>query len=52
MSRFVVEYLTTNRHGGLEDREVVVRADSAEAAKALVAARYPQAAVHYAEAVQ
>jgi hypothetical protein len=47
MTRYVAEILTTNRHGGLVDRSVYVRAESADAARAMVAAKYPRAAIGY-----
>lgn len=47
MGRYVAEILTTNRHGGLVDRSVYVRAASEAEARALVAAKHPLAAIGY-----
>jgi hypothetical protein len=47
MSRYVAEILTTTRHGGLVDRDVYVRAESAEAARALVATKCPNAVIGF-----
>lgn len=47
MQTFVVEMLTTNRNGGLVDKAVAIRAESAEAARAIAEARYPNAAIGY-----
>lgn len=47
MTKFVVEFLTTNRHGGLVDRAVTVRAASADQARAIVQAKHPAAAIGY-----
>lgn len=47
MNTYVAELLLTNRHGGLEDRAVEVRAVSADEARAKVEAEYPAAIVGY-----
>ena len=48
MTRYVVEILTTTRSGGLVDRSIYVRAASVEAAREMVAAKYPNAAIGWA----
>jgi hypothetical protein len=45
MTTYVVEYLTTNRHGGLVDKSAKVRAASPEAAAAIIQSRNPNAAI-------
>lgn len=47
MTKYVVEMLTTNRYGGLEDKAIVIRAESADAARAIAEAKYPNAAIGY-----
>lgn len=50
MPKFAVQYLATVR-GELSDREVIVRAASADDAKSLVQSKHPAAHVHSAEQV-
>lgn len=47
MTTYVVELLTTNRHGGLVDKAITIRAESAEAARAAAQSKYPNAAIGY-----
>jgi len=44
-TKYIVAILTTNRYGGLEDREITVRAASEAEAQAKVQARHPRAFV-------
>lgn len=46
MSKYVVEYLIETRFG-LADRELVVRATSVDAARAIAEAKYPNAAIGF-----
>lgn len=47
MQTFVIEYLTTNRHGGLVDKVATVRAASADEARAKFSAKHPNVAIGF-----
>jgi hypothetical protein len=47
MQTFVIEYLTTNRSGGLVDKVATVRAASADEARAKFSAKHPNVAIGY-----
>jgi hypothetical protein len=52
MSKYVVEFLTTNRYGGLVDKSVVVLARDERHATLIVQTKHPRAAIGYVEQVQ
>jgi hypothetical protein len=47
MQNFIIEYLTTNRHGGLVDKVAHVRALSADEARAKFAAGHTNVAIGF-----
>ena len=47
MKKFIVEYLTTSRHGGLMDKVAIVRAENANDARAKFEAKHPGVAVGF-----
>lgn len=47
MQTFVIEYLTTNRFGGLVDKVAIVRAVSTDEARAKFASKHPNVAIGY-----
>lgn len=47
MQTFVIEYLTTNRFGGLVDKVATVRAASADEARAKFSAKHPNVAIGF-----
>ena len=47
MRTFIVEYLTTNRFGGLVDKVARVRAADADEARAVFQAKHPTVAIGF-----
>ncbi|GAA0260375.1 hypothetical protein [Rhodanobacter caeni] len=47
MQTYVIEYLTTNRYGGLVDKVAFVRTASADSARAKFSAKHPHVAIGY-----
>jgi len=52
MQTFIVQYLTTNRHGGLEDRETTVRGRTERMAADVFMTKHPGAVITWIELAQ